>query len=114
MRAPVTGLADEVAERVVDSGFWPFYGTPCGILAPLFTAVDLRAGLLPVVREDNAVGLAAGAAPAGRAPVVLMQNSGPGQSVNALASLIVVYGLAMLFAEHAARFAAALRGSVPW
>lgn len=96
MRAPVVGLADELSEGLVHRGFGPFYGTPCGILAPLFTAIDQRAGLLPVVREDNAVGMAAGAALAGRAPVVLMQNSGLGQSVNALASLVVPYGLAML------------------
>ncbi|WP_086563293.1 hypothetical protein [Streptomyces africanus] len=96
MQAPVTGLADELSERLVHSGFGPFYGTPCGILAPLFTAIDHRTGLRPVVREDNAVGLAAGAALAGRAPVVLMQNSGLGQSVNVLASLIVPYDLAIL------------------
>ncbi|MFE6916044.1 thiamine pyrophosphate-binding protein [Streptomyces rubiginosohelvolus] len=96
MRAPVVCLADELAEGLADRGFGPYYGTPCGILAPLFAAVDRRAGLLPVVREDNAVGMAAGAALAGKAPVVLMQNSGLGQSVNALASLTVPYGLAML------------------
>ncbi|MEV4450554.1 hypothetical protein [Streptomyces mirabilis] len=96
MQAPVVGLADELSERLVHSGFGPFYGTPCGILAPLFTAIDHRTGLRPVVREDNAVGLAAGAALVGRAPVVLMQNSGLGQSVNALASLVVPYKLAML------------------
>lgn len=96
MQAPVVGLADELSARLVHSGFGPFYGTPCGILAPLFTAIDHRIGLHPVVREDNAVGMAAGAALAGRTPVVVMQNSGLGQSVNALASLVVPYNLAML------------------
>jgi sulfopyruvate decarboxylase subunit alpha len=84
-----TSLADELGEELIAAGFGPFYGTPCGVLAPLLTALDARAGLLTVAREDNAVGMAAGAWLAGRHPVVLMQNSGLGQSVNALASLVV-------------------------
>ncbi|MET7437762.1 hypothetical protein ACWERY_22340 [Streptomyces sp. NPDC004082] len=96
MRAPVIGLADELSKDLIHHGFGPFNGTPCGILAPLFTAIGERANLLTVGREDNAVGMAAGAALTGRAPVVLMQNSGLGQCVNALASLVLPYQLAML------------------
>src|SRR5213078_4171426 len=48
------------------------------------------------VREDAAVGLAAGAWLAGRRPCVLMQNSGLGTSLNALASLSLMYGLPAL------------------
>lgn len=96
MRTPGVDAADELADRLVRGGFGPFYGTPCGILAPLLTAIEERADLLPVVREDNAVGMAAGAALAGGRPVVLMQNSGLGQSVNALASLVVPYRIPML------------------
>ncbi|MGW5052686.1 thiamine pyrophosphate-binding protein [Actinokineospora sp. NPDC004072] len=77
-------------------GFGPFYGTPCGILAPLYRVAEERAALLTVPREDNAVGMAAGAALAGRRPVVLMQNSGLGHSVNALASLVIPYRLPIL------------------
>lgn len=75
------------------AGLGPFYGTPCGVLAPLYAALERDSSLKTVVREDTAVGLAAGAALAGRYPVVLMQNSGLGQSVNALASLTVPYDL---------------------
>ncbi|MEU6219998.1 thiamine pyrophosphate-binding protein [Streptomyces sp. NPDC047022] len=96
MQASVVDLAGELSDELVGHGFGPFYGTPCGILAPLFTAIEERAGLNLVVREDNAVGMAAGAALAGRCPAVLMQNSGLGQSVNALASLVVPYRLGML------------------
>jgi sulfopyruvate decarboxylase subunit alpha len=88
--------ARNLCEELILNGFGPFYGTPCGILAPLYRAAEERAGLLTVSREDNAVGVAAGAALAGRIPVVLMQNSGLGQSVNALASLVVPYRVPML------------------
>ncbi|KOU22207.1 thiamine pyrophosphate-binding protein [Streptomyces sp. WM6368] len=96
MKADTVDRADALSEALVRSGFGPFYGTPCGILAPLFSAIEDRAGLHLVAREDNAVGMAAGARLAGRCPAVLMQNSGLGQSVNAIASLVVPYRLAML------------------
>jgi sulfopyruvate decarboxylase subunit alpha len=97
--APEAGTrnaAEDLCDELVRGDFGPFYGTPCGILSPLYSALEQRAGLLTVVREDNAVGMAAGAAIAGRYPTVLMQNSGFGQSVNAIASLVVPYRLAML------------------
>lgn len=90
------GRAVALAEALRDNEFSPFLGTPCGILAPLYAELDRHAGLLTVAREDNAAGVAAGCALAGRRPVVLMQNSGLGQSVNALASLTVPYRLPLL------------------
>lgn len=94
--AETTGVADELCDRLLADGFGPCYGTPCGILSPLYRALQERAGLLTVAREDNAVGIAAGAALSGCFPVVLMQNSGLGQSVNALASLVLPYRLRMV------------------
>ncbi|MFJ4184416.1 thiamine pyrophosphate-binding protein [Kitasatospora sp. NPDC089509] len=91
-----TDLAAELAGLLTAEGFGPFFGTPCGILEPFYAALERDAGLLTVPREDAAVGIAAGAAAAGRLPVVLMQNSGLGQSVNALASLTVPYRVPML------------------
>ncbi|MER5539947.1 hypothetical protein [Streptomyces mirabilis] len=82
--------------ELLESGFSPFFGTPCGILAPLYRQLELRASLRTIAREDNAVGVAAGAAMAGQCPAILMQNSGLGQSVNAIASLVVPYGIPIL------------------
>lgn len=80
----LTTIAASLADELLDHGFSPFYGTPCGILAPLYAALEDKSDLLTVPREDTAIGVAAGAAAAGHLPVVLMQNSGLGQSVNAL------------------------------
>jgi sulfopyruvate decarboxylase subunit alpha/phosphonopyruvate decarboxylase len=88
--------AEVLADALIAAGFGPSYGTPCGILAPLYALLEQRAAMLTIPREDSAVGVAAGAAMAGRLPVVLMQNSGLGQAVNALASLVVPYGIPML------------------
>ncbi len=95
--ATAADAADRLADEFVSQGFGPFYSTPCGILSRLLNALESGPGLLTVPREDNAVGMAAGAVLAGRNPVVLMQNSGLGQSINAIASLVTPYRLAMLF-----------------
>ncbi|GAA1997087.1 thiamine pyrophosphate-binding protein [Catenulispora subtropica] len=94
LRSP--SVAERLGRALVEAGFGPFFGTPCGILAPLYGALEEHADLLTIAREDNAVGVAAGAALAGGSPAVLMQNSGLGQSVNALASLVVPYRVPML------------------
>ncbi|MFJ1765740.1 hypothetical protein ACIOD2_35810 [Amycolatopsis sp. NPDC088138] len=96
MRTEGPALAEGLADELLAAGFGPFLSTPCGILARLQDAIANRAELMTVAREDNAVGIAAGADLAGRFPVVMMQNSGLAQSVNAIASLVTPYRLAML------------------
>ncbi|MEV4049843.1 hypothetical protein AB0J55_01545 [Amycolatopsis sp. NPDC049688] len=96
MRTEGPALAEGLAGDLLAAGFGPFLSTPCGILARLQDAIAARTELMTVAREDNAVGIAAGADLAGRFPVVMMQNSGLAQSVNAIASLVTPYRLAML------------------
>jgi phosphonopyruvate decarboxylase len=73
-------------------------GVPCSLIEGVLRNLETRRDILyaPAVREDVAVGLAAGAWLAGRRPAVLMQNSGLGTSLNALASLSLMYGLPLL------------------
>jgi sulfopyruvate decarboxylase alpha subunit len=97
---PAADTAVDAARMTSDAlhehGIGPLFATPCGILAPLLTLLEQRPDYYPVSREDNAIGVAVGAALAGAAPAVLMQNSGLGQSVNALASLVVPYEIPIL------------------
>ena len=88
----------DLAARLLQQRFDFFTGVPCSLIESLIEALehDARVGYLPAVREDVAVGVAAGAWLAGRRPVVLMQNSGLGTSLNALASLSLMYGLPVL------------------
>lgn len=81
-------LVDVVATALIES--WvDFAGTPCGILAPLLDGLTERgASLTYIHREDIAVAFAVGAHLAGGHLCVFMQNSGFGQSVNVLASLV--------------------------
>jgi phosphonopyruvate decarboxylase len=58
---------------------------------------QLDSGYFPVNNEGEAVAVAAGARLSGRRPVVLMQNSGLGNAVNPIASLLVPSELGVLF-----------------
>jgi phosphonopyruvate decarboxylase len=86
------------AARLAHHGFDFFTGVPCSLIEDLIAVLERgeRAPYVAAVREDAAVGVAAGAWFAGRRPVVLMQNSGLGTSLNALASLSLMYGLPVL------------------
>lgn len=88
--------ASLVHDALANRPLGPYFATPCGILAPLLKQLQERPDYFTVSREDNAVGEASGAALGGMLPVVLMQNSGFGNSVNALASLVAPYRIPML------------------
>jgi sulfopyruvate decarboxylase subunit alpha len=79
-------------------GFNFFTGVPCSLFEGVTRILDRepRYGYVSAVREDSALGLAAGAYLGGRQPVVLMQNSGLGVSVNALMSLHLIYDIPAL------------------
>jgi len=51
---------------------------------------------IPVTREEEGVGICAGAWMGGRRPALLMQNSGLGNSINALASLDFLYKIPLI------------------
>ena len=73
-------------------------GTPCSYLKPLINAVidDSRFLFRDAVNEGDAVAIAAGAALAGEKPVVMFQNSGLGNAVNALTSLCYPFRVPVL------------------
>ncbi len=88
----------ELAALLDRHGFDFYTGVPCSLVEDLIAALECHRGApwIPAVREDVALGLAAGAWLGGRRPVVVMQNSGLGTSLNALASLSLMYGLPAL------------------
>jgi sulfopyruvate decarboxylase alpha subunit len=84
-------------------GFDFFTGVPCSYLAPLCRILNQKPLQihLPAPREDIALGLAAGAFLGGKLPAVYMQNSGLGYSLEALASLHLIYRIpALILMSH--------------
>jgi phosphonopyruvate decarboxylase len=96
--AVATGLSKTFLDALERSGFDFFAGVPCSLLTGVIRLLDAdpRYGYLSAVREDAAIGAAAGAYLGGARPVVFMQNSGLGVSINALASLSLMYELPVL------------------
>ena len=87
-----------LAEQLSGAGIDLVAGVPCSLVEALIAALEHRPGLpyVDAVREDVALGVAGGAFLGGRSSAVIMQNSGLGTSLNALASFTVMYGLPTL------------------
>ncbi|NTV77146.1 MAG: sulfopyruvate decarboxylase subunit alpha [Methanothrix sp.] len=89
---------------------------PCVNLQELLAMLDADPQMihLPVTREEEGVGICAGAWLGGRRPALLMQNSGLGNCINALASLDMLYGIALLMIiSHRGGRGESIIGQVP-
>jgi sulfopyruvate decarboxylase subunit alpha len=90
--------SQHLLDRLEAHGFDFFTGVPCSLFAGVtrLLEADPRYGYVSAVREDAALGIAAGAYLGGRQPVVLMQNSGLGVCTNAIVSLHQIYDIPAL------------------
>ncbi|MDD2836443.1 MAG: sulfopyruvate decarboxylase subunit alpha [Methanothrix sp.] len=89
---------------------------PCVNLQELLAMIggDPNIIHLPVTREEEGVGICAGAWMGGRRPALLMQNSGLGNCINALASLDMLYGIPLLMIiSHRGGVGEPIIGQVP-
>ena len=71
---------------------------PCINLQDLLGLVESDPAIIhvPVTREEEGVGICAGAYMGGKKPALMMQNSGLGNCINALASLDELYEIPLL------------------
>ncbi len=85
-------------DQLQNLGFNFYTGIPCSLLSGLISSLEEAPDVnyIPSIREDAAVGLCTGAYMAGKLPVILMQNSGFGYSLNAFTSLNLIYKIPML------------------
>jgi len=86
---------EQLADAFVDAGVEVVCWVPDKRLAPI--AARLAERDVPVrtlTREEECFGYAAGFRAAGGMPLILIQCSGLGNSLNALGSLVIPYGLA--------------------
>ncbi|MDZ4170769.1 MAG: sulfopyruvate decarboxylase subunit alpha [Methanobacteriaceae archaeon] len=87
-----------VYKGLKDAGINFIVSIPCVNLGKLLEIIDLDNEIIhvPVTREEEGFGIAAGAYMGGMKPAILMQNSGLGNSVNVLASLYNLYKIPIL------------------
>jgi sulfopyruvate decarboxylase subunit alpha len=76
-----------------------FVSVPCKLLSDLIERLSRAPAIIytPVSREEEGIGLLCGAYLAGRRPAIVMQNSGFGNSVNAVLSLLNYYRVPVVF-----------------
>jgi phosphonopyruvate decarboxylase len=90
--------ANQFLEECLSLGFDFFTGTPCSYLKPFINYVidhnEFR--FIDAVNEGDAVAIAAGVTVAGGRSVVMFQNSGLGNAVNPLTSLIDTFHIPIM------------------
>jgi sulfopyruvate decarboxylase subunit alpha len=85
---------DEIVNILLEEDINLICSVPCIMLAGVLERLEKTSIThIPVTREEEGVGIAAGVSLSGKKPALLMQNSGLGNSINALLSLTKLYGL---------------------
>ena len=89
----------QLHKEIKQAGINIIFSVPCAMLKRLIDVINEKQTIrhVPVTREEEAVGVAAGAYMGGLCPMILMQNSGLGNSVNAIKSLLEVYEIPLVF-----------------
>ncbi|QUQ65405.1 phosphonopyruvate decarboxylase [Kutzneria sp. CA-103260] len=89
--------AEEFAAALLAQDYRFFSGVPCSRLAGLVSVLSSREGrYVPAANEGAALAVAAGARMAGTRAAALIQNSGLGNMVNPLTSLVLPYEIPVL------------------
>ncbi|MCA9523843.1 MAG: phosphonopyruvate decarboxylase [Myxococcales bacterium] len=86
-------LIDDFGQILKDHGVRSGSGVPCSFFTPLVNYMDTDPGLdyLGAASEGEAVAIAAGLCTGGRPAFALMQNSGLGNAVNPITSMLYIY-----------------------
>jgi len=89
----------KIYKIIKDSGINFIASVPCLLLKEILKIIDDKNEIiyLPVTREEEGVGIAAGAYLGGKKPAILIQNSGLGNSINAITSLLQYYDIPVIF-----------------
>lgn len=105
---------DDAVSALEDAGIDFVCAIPCISISDFIEAVEGRLPSYQVTREEEAVGICAGAYLAGKRSCIIMQNTGLGNSVTALKSLIELYSIPLvLIVSHRGQEGEAISGQVP-
>ena len=90
--------SEAIFNALRDVGIDFVVSVPCVNLSKLLNMIDDDDEIIhiPVTREEEGIGICAGAYLGGKKPAILMQNSGLGNSINALKSLMELYEFPLL------------------
>ena len=108
--------SEAIYNGLKDVGIDFIVSVPCVNLSKLLNMIDEDEDIIhiPVTREEEGIGICAGALLGGKKPAILMQNSGLGNSINALKSLMELYEFPLLMImSHRGTDGETICGQVP-
>tara|TARA_Y100000590_G_scaffold25772_1_gene29118 strand:+ start:270 stop:1424 length:1155 start_codon:yes stop_codon:yes gene_type:complete len=90
--------AEDFILKAKDKGFDLYSGVPCSYLKPFINYIITsdKISYIPAASEGDAIGIAAGSYLGGRNSVVMLQNSGLGNTVNPITSLLQTFKIPIL------------------
>ncbi|KZX17675.1 hypothetical protein MBCUT_01530 [Methanobrevibacter cuticularis] len=108
--------SEAIYEGLKKTGINFIVSVPCINLGKLLELIDEDNDIIhvPVTREEEGIGICAGAYLGGKKTAILMQNSGLGNCINALASLYELYSLPLvMIMSHRGTSGEPIIGQVP-
>ena len=92
-------ISQEIISNLKKGGADFFLSVPCKLLANMITILeddkDVYYSAIP--REEEGMGICAGAYLGNKLPCIMMQNTGIGNSVNSIVSLLQLYQMPVVF-----------------
>ena len=92
-------ISQKIIRNLKSGGADFFLSVPCKLLANMITILendkDIYYSAIP--REEEGMGICAGAYLGNKLPCIMMQNTGIGNSVNSIVSLLQLYQMPVVF-----------------
>lgn len=108
--------SESIYKGLKDAGIDFIVSVPCANLSKLLNKIDNDENIkhVPVNREEEGIGICAGAYLGGAKTAILMQNSGLGNSINALKSLTELYKFPLIMIiSHRGTEGESICGQIP-
>ena len=92
-------ISQKIISNLKAGGADFFLSVPCKLLANMITILenDKEIYYSAIPREEEGMGICAGAYLGNKLPCIMMQNTGIGNSVNAIVSLLQLYNIPVVF-----------------
>ena len=92
-------ISQQIISKLKDGGVDFFLSVPCKLLANMITILeaDKEVFYSAIPREEEGMGISAGAYLGNKLPCIMMQNTGIGNSVNSIVSLLQLYQMPIVF-----------------
>ncbi len=92
-------ISNQIIKNLKKGGVKFYLSVPCKLLANMIKILekDKEVFYSVITKEEEGMGICAGAYLGNKMPCIMMQNTGIGNSVNAIVSLIQLYNIPVVF-----------------